>query len=403
MNKLVLEKYFCQLLADRIGDDFGRDFNDLDWENLYDFAVGQGMINNFYYHIKINNLYYPSGLLEIMRGNYLYSISQEQKLNIQLRELTEVLTRLQVKHIILKGAYLKSYVYPKAELRPMGDIDILIDKAEYDFLFQELVKYGYSSEIENYKNAESALERHYPRLVRSFSDYPLEFHWQLKKMNDPEDILGLWQRAQHISDLGHFSFVLSNEDNILFACYHMFDIDNGVFALKSLLDIHYIVVTGKVDYIKLLLLGGNKKHWGNKRSLFLGLYFSKLLFDTPVPENIIAEIKPDDFTKSVEKHFLNVIFSSIGEDKVSLLLGKMFQGSFINFIKTKLLPTENELVLIENIKKLEDVSLLLYIKRWIRKTLFYIKYFSTLVSSGQMKKYIKFNIDIIATAKWLKR
>ncbi len=143
------------------------------------------------------------------------AVSEQQGYNIEL--LFSQFDELGIAYMPLKGTLLKK-MYPKSEMRIMGDADILIKLEQYDAVKPIMEKLGYTEKVESdheltwYKSG-ICIELH-KRLIPSYNkDYYAYYGdgWQLAKikngtrfsMTDDDQMIYLFTHfAKHYRDAG---------------------------------------------------------------------------------------------------------------------------------------------------------------------------------------------------------
>lgn len=113
-------------------------------------------------------------------------------------------------HLLLKGSLLK-YMYPKPELRQMGDADILIRKEQYDAICPVMERLGFQNTSQGfYDNGWSSPELY------------VELHYGFSRPynSDFNDYLGNgWSRALKSSQ-GNHRYEYSAEDHFIYLFVH---------------------------------------------------------------------------------------------------------------------------------------------------------------------------------------
>ncbi|MFQ5925149.1 MAG: nucleotidyltransferase family protein [Dehalococcoidia bacterium] len=171
-----------------------------------------------------DNIPIPRSLLSLSRIQYIQNYLSTTLL---LRELRDVLSSLAdggVEVIVLKGAALSANLYPNLGLRPLRDIDLLIQREELAQLIEILCTLGYERCLPPARDGIENLQGEIP-LVKD-GEFPLviEPHWTLGPQYPysgrikPE---GLWHRARRVNLAGVDTLVLCPEDSLLHACLHL--------------------------------------------------------------------------------------------------------------------------------------------------------------------------------------
>lgn len=148
-------------------------------------------------------------LMQLWRRKYYHALFQNER---QLAALEQVLTAFRnngISHMLLKGVRLKK-LYPRPELRSMGDADILIHTEQYDRIKPLLLELGFHEGVETQHE-----------LVWDREDLHLELHKCLfaKRLQDFYHHFGDgWKLAVPCEN---HSFELTPEDEFVYLFTHM--------------------------------------------------------------------------------------------------------------------------------------------------------------------------------------
>ncbi len=133
------------------------------------------------------------------------NISNYHRFKQELQLLSQVFLDLGVKGIVFKGPALIESVYPGMDYRFFKDIDIIINKNDYQPVVLRLLSIGYKIDEEwetsvDYVQELEAFSDHYPVLCRYKGEtkYLLELH-HVDQLGLPEDII--FDRAQEYNGL----------------------------------------------------------------------------------------------------------------------------------------------------------------------------------------------------------
>lgn len=262
----------------------------------------------------------------------VYNLQQD----VNFKSLLDTFNENNIEMILVKGSIIKD-LYPRQELRTMGDYDVLVHKEDLDkvdSLFKEL---GYESQGNNHdRHIEYDKEG-----VRS-----IEVHWQLVKneflQEDNTFEHDLWNNKINTVYDKDLIYTLSHEDMILHLVYHMAGhIITSGFGLRQLIDlaIYSEKYKTEIDWERVKEFARK-----NKIEIFLDYIFviCKKLFHTDVPleikydNDVIVQTLLDNIfesgvfgrkdkgeqfaralsmidndSQSVEKRFLEIIFPKI--------------------------------------------------------------------------------------------
>ena len=136
--------------------------------------------------------------------------------------------------IVLKGLVVRD-LYPKSELRTMGDADILVHEKDLDKVSSILTGLGYVEYNRNEFHIEFCKGNSY-----------IEVHWTLANENIFDEIVEfkneLWERAVEVNIGDSKALSMCDEDLLLYLCIHMAKhfIDGG-FGIRPVCDVMLVV------------------------------------------------------------------------------------------------------------------------------------------------------------------
>lgn len=154
-----------------------------------------------------------------------YMAQNERKLKV-LDEIYKAFNKTGISYMALKGAALQK-IYPKSNMRALGDIDLLIDPKQYDLIKSEIIKLGFTEQNESdheyiWTNPVCVLEFH-KYLIPS---YHTELHNYFGE--------GFFRATKSGSE-----YVLSKEDNFLYLLGHFAKhYRGGGIGLRHFLDLY---------------------------------------------------------------------------------------------------------------------------------------------------------------------
>lgn len=141
-----------------------------DWLALLRLAESHGVAPLLYSIIKKLDLPAPGAANQAFVKSYYLSAARSQVLKVELDRLIEAFTQAGLPYLPLKGAALAWTVYPDPALRPMYDLDLLVQPGDLLKALQAAQKLGYRLDKLTYH----AVLRGGPNFSIS-----LELHWCL--------------------------------------------------------------------------------------------------------------------------------------------------------------------------------------------------------------------------------
>lgn len=223
--------------------------------------------------------------------------------NIVLQhELARLLALFQGENIdviVLKGLALLDTIYKDISLRPMSDVDILVEEKNLKQAEELVLTHGYqyrvSQELQDQTRAEC---RHLANLWHKEKNIMLEVHHHIVSPGEPYyfDISAFRARARTIEISGTTARAFAPEDMLLHLAIK-FLLDRRYEsrkALGQLCDISEIIKYNldsmDWDYVKMTV---DKNRLAS--SLHFVLYACGQLLDTPIPSSVLNVLKPPMF------------------------------------------------------------------------------------------------------------
>lgn len=160
-------------------------------------------------------------------------------------------------YALLKGAYLSQHIYPTPVLRPMRDIDVLVEKDTAIGFFERLEGLGYCRRQNDVTPMEFALEHrhHLPPLICPVSNYVIEIHTKLfppgqtlTPQHPLADIERLLSRRVSYGVATHKLHYLNPTDTLLHLIVHatyQHGFDSGPLILT---DINFLLQNASIDW-----------------------------------------------------------------------------------------------------------------------------------------------------------
>ncbi len=208
-----------------------------------------------------------------------------------LRAILAVLRRDGIDPVLLKGAALALTLYDQPALRPMQDIDLLVEEGEVERAVSGLEAIGFRGITSERSDAFYATHHHARPMIRAGGQVIVEIH---RGLVPPEDGLRLdpgpfIERAVRVERHGERFRTLSREDQILHLGLHLSYADRFIGRLRDLLDLH-----ATIDH------EGRPLEWGRiltcsrrhevSRSLYSTFDLARRLLGTPVPAAVLGEL-----------------------------------------------------------------------------------------------------------------
>jgi predicted nucleotidyltransferase len=314
-----------------------QEFTESDWSEFIKLSSLHGVAPILYKLLQTqrskNNI--PGWVIRKLRVLYVLNATKQ---NDMLNEFSKVFRKLNgdgVSFIVLKGPHLAEVVYRDWALRPMGDLDILVNEEDLSKASSSLQEIGYS----NRKSESPHQHHHLPQFLKEGAA-PIEIHLGISStwpVAFTADYDGLWERAQRVKIGGVEILVLSLEDLILnlslHACQHNFRI-----RLMHIYDISQTLrqYKSQINWVELV----SRAHlWNSIKALYLTLEVTHDLLGISVPEEVMKNLGPQDYNaqflkgaevqilsleSSVTEHFAEILETKTLLAKLKLIWGRLF-------------------------------------------------------------------------------
>lgn len=321
-------------------------------ELLYQTAKVDEVSSHIAWLLKQTNLEYSPDWIQEFNN-------VEQRISVLMDTLEEVAAHLkhnEIKIVALKNAGICKGLYQNYGCSPMGDIDLLVSASDFHNAHQLLIKelgfaFKFRSELEE-ESLEEAFKgggTEYFKKVKGYTVW-LELQWRpiagrwIQPHNEPNGD-ELMKRSIPINNSA--VRLLTPEDNLLQVALHTAKhsyVRAPGFRLHS--DVDRIVRYQEIDWE---LFIRTVKKLKLKTAVYFSLYFANELLETPIPVNVLKELKPNWFRKIIIVYYINKAgifnqkknkFSKVGYIIFNLTLydsvGEIFKAVFPPFNALKI-------------------------------------------------------------------
>jgi hypothetical protein len=158
----------------------------------------------------------------------------------ELRRIVGASAGAGIRCLLMKGAGLAYTVYPEPHLRPAGDVDLFIERADVERLERALAAAGYRRRVE--PDAEAAsMQRHYAR-AESGIEHCVDVHWRVSNRHvfaDAVPFARAWDASVGV-DAFPGARTLGTIDALVLACLHRVAHHDDHGSLIWMWDIHLL-------------------------------------------------------------------------------------------------------------------------------------------------------------------
>jgi len=269
-----------------------------DWPYIKNFTQTQGTAPLLFKVLKKNNL---SHLVPEVYYNYLQSLYyQTHSQNIlaleQLKKVLAAFNKAGIKTILLKGIASAEFIYKDLGLRPMGDIDIMVEPDNILAGEKILFELGYINEMP-YKSYKLRTLNIYNHLnTFHYKNIKLELHRELNSSHHiyriPSEFV--WKNIKQVNIEGETAYTLNTEANIQYLSIHsVVHFLNKKIRLNSFADIAELLKIEK-NNINWKTLENDCKTHKNTLAVERALSISRTYLSAPVPDNLFKSFNASE-------------------------------------------------------------------------------------------------------------
>jgi hypothetical protein len=190
------------------------------WNTLPAEAENHGLTPLVYTHLQAAGIPIPNPIKEQLQTRAMQHSHANQ---VRARALADVLAAFQaarIEALVLKGAALAHWVYPKPGLRPMRDVDVLVSRSQARQAQALLAEMGFNAPLPG----GDLPAKHLPNAQRKAEGLPvsIEIHHNLYSNGTPAtELEALRQRAIPLTIEGVTAYTLSHEEMLEHIYRHM--------------------------------------------------------------------------------------------------------------------------------------------------------------------------------------
>ena len=306
------ETQFLMLLAaERAKEDVVRSAatGALDWDRVLRLAHAEHAVVLIYPVLRsVASDVVPARVLEQMRQLALVSEFALLQLESRLRVSLAALSQAQVRVMLLKGAALAYSVYGDIRMRPMSDVDILVDPRDAETARRVMLEVGWREisggvpdrVYEHHHHAPPLRDAHVP-------DVHLEIHTALFPKRQPFafDLGDLWSRGHPLDPAIGVALVPDVVHSLLYACLHFLWSHQGQFgAWRTVRDVDAIARRTDLDWDEFVSVARRTR---GETSCYWTLRIAEEASGVEIPASVLRDLRPRRnayLLRAVEHHFL---------------------------------------------------------------------------------------------------
>jgi hypothetical protein len=265
--------------------------SDLDWHDLHQVAQTESLAPLLYQIVRDRNII-PAPVEQQLRDAYYHNACRNTFL---LRELGDVLHHMAkegVDVILLKGAALAEGVYGDIAVRPMSDLDLLIQQPDLPIARRVLAALGYMpSYLEMHAGFNIEFRNEEPLYKPGLIDTYIDLHWKLISPSYYQRVLPtdwFWETALPTQVGSAPALVLGHEAQVLYLSAHL--LHHGGRGILWLHDVAEVLTSYQVqiDWEQILL---------RSQAYNLVLSVQQVLtqvadrWHAPIPANVLEQLR----------------------------------------------------------------------------------------------------------------
>lgn len=314
------------------------------WGEVVEIAAGHGVAPLLFRRLKESDALalVPADSRERLRLFYFVSAERNARLHRALRSVLQCLCSAGIPVIVLKGAHLAEAVYGEGALRPMCDVDLMVQKADLPRAHSALLDLG---GVVGYKSRGTAVgvrhediewlcrrRHHLPPLV--VHGLVVEIHWNIVSPTEPVslDAAGLWSRSQPAKMAGVDVLALAPEDLLLDLCWHATVVHGLEIGLRPFCDIALAIgrFRSRIDWAQ---VEERAREWGASRSVGLTLHLARSMLGAGVPDDVLQWLVPGGIDQRILDTAREFVLTRTAYDPVVPLFHQMGARSLRDKVK----------------------------------------------------------------------
>ena len=268
--------------------------NNIDWNHLLSLAGRHGLMPLLFHHLNsICPEGVPGPILGRLENHFNANLGYNRFLTGELLKLLILFEDHGIPAVPFKGPVLASSIYGDLSLRQFSDLDVLINKQEFNKVKGLLLSHGYVPiyRLNNPQEAASIRLGCQFHFRQEKTGVDLEIFWEFgpKELSFPVNLHHLWKHLERVSFFGKEIFAFSPEDLLHILCFHGYK--HGWEGLGWICDVAGLIrIHDRMDWDLVL---EEAHRLGSERILFLGLYLGKNLLEVTLPGKVCQQIKSD--------------------------------------------------------------------------------------------------------------
>jgi len=289
-----------------------------DWQFIKHFSEGQGTAPLLFKVIKKNNLsdFVPEHIYNHLQNIYFQTQTNNILALEQLKRVLAVFNKESIRTVLLKGIASAEFIYKDLGLRPMGDIDIMVESNRLLDAEKILFDLGYynTEPYKSYKLRTLDIHNHLNAFINK--NIIIELHRDLNSIHHIYRIPNnqIWENINPVSIESEAAYIIKTEKNLQYLSLHTIAhfLDKRI-RLNNFTDISELI---KIEEKNINWIQFEKECKANNISLpvYRALSLCKTYFNAPVPDDIIGKLQGKG--ESLENQFTYLLNNQV--EKINL-------------------------------------------------------------------------------------
>ncbi len=297
MNRSAENEFVLQVLRSFLGDSplsFNR-WDRLDWKGLLSLARNQNLVPIFQHVFSRQepSINIPHPIREELQEGFFEQAARALHYEAFLKEILACFQGMEIPCILFKGPSMAFEFYPRVELRPYHDLDVLIREGDYDRTREALSGLG----CRMIKPEREIIRRKYFNSVNflkpGVQEIALDLHWEtlMISWNSRPFLRGreVWENIRWFRHLDLKLPVLQPEILVPYLCLHLcFHHQFG--DLLSLCDLDLVIKKfgSRLNWDEVVRWA---KQTRIRKPVYFGLKLAVSLVGTKVPESVLDQLR----------------------------------------------------------------------------------------------------------------
>jgi len=299
--------------------------NPLDWVRVIETSILHGVAPLLYCGLNqvmqagADDRAVPPAVLDELQGLYRASQARNRRVYRVVEEIFRAFKEADIEAMALKDIHLAKVVFSDSGLRPLGDIDILIRKEQYEKVDRCLAKMGFIARVDDpHLTLKYGMGHHFRRPADNMW---ADVQWNIMQRewdsyhegNFDYQVDELWAGAA-MMPIDDFEILVPSPEHMLFhLCLHVEGHKYSELILFCEIAEFIRHYQGELNWDNVVRLA---KRYGAESSVYYVLQMVQQLFDVSLPHCVCSELKPTHFKANLfEPLFENlpILHRSLGE------------------------------------------------------------------------------------------